>query len=454
METLIRMAIAFICRRRYLRSPALVAFLLHASFRPVPGRGKEGQARHVVLILPRPGLTEDALAVLENAAEFSVLSAPRGILKALAVGFLPATIDDNNYANLSAAEETGKREYRNFLQQVLGRLLRICSIDLIMSGNFAYFAERELHDAAESLGVPFVILHKENLKSPGRRSYYEDHYRRRRGPFRGRRVLVYNSFERAIQIAAGIVPPDRIDICGMPRLDRAHAWRCGAAGKALPQRPRVLFFTFGVKTGLPALRRKGAGGDYLESLPEFDNLNWEQTARQTMHAVVRFAKENPKVEVIVKSKHASGHADIFRVCADGEMPSNIRLVEGGDPLVLLQDAWVVLGMNSTALLEALAMGKPVLSPGFAEAGDPAMLPWIADFGPSVEKMQSPDQLIARLSELTQGPVPVVAAQLHRPVSEALEEWAGNPDGRASERVVSVIESEIAASFGSARRSAA
>ena len=63
METLIRMAIAFICRRRYLRSPALVAFLLRASLRPVPQRGgKEGQSRYVVLILPRPGLTEDALA--------------------------------------------------------------------------------------------------------------------------------------------------------------------------------------------------------------------------------------------------------------------------------------------------------------------------------------------------------------------------------------------------------
>lgn len=432
-----------------------MAFLLRASLRPVPQRGgKEGQARTVVLILPRPGLTEDALAVLADAPEFSVLSAPRAIMKALAVGFLPATVDDNNYANLSAAEEAAKDAYRDFLRKVLARLLQICRIDLIMSGNFAYFAERELHGAAESLGVPFVILHKENLKSPGRRSYYEDHYRRRRGPFSGRRIIVYNAFERVIQIAAGIVPPDRINVCGMPRLDRAHAWRRGAAGQRLPERPAILFFTFGVKTGLPALRRKGAGGDYLESLPEFDSLNWEQTAQQTMEAVARFAKENPNVQVIVKSKQAAGHADIFRLCAGGAVAPNIQLVEGGDPLLLLQDAWVVLGMNSTALLEALAMGKTVLSPAFAEAGDPAMLPWIADFGPAVEKMQSPDHLVARLSELTRGAPPVVAPELARPASEALEEWAGNPDGKAGERVMSVIENEVAASFGSARRSAA
>jgi hypothetical protein len=453
METLIRAALAFVCRRRYLRFPALVAFLLQACFRPIqPGR--EGRGRYVALILPRPGLTEDVLAVLENAAEFSVLSAPPGIMKALATGFLPETIDDNNYANLSASEEAAKREYRAFLQKVLAQLLRICRVDIIISGNFAYFAERELHGAAETLGLPFVILHKENLKSPARRSYFEEHYRRRRGPFSGRRIIVYNAFEREVQLAAGVVTPDRIEVCGMPRLDRAHAWRRAAAGKCLPERPHLLFFTFAAKTGLPVLRRKFGDGERTEAMPELDRLNWGQTALQTMQAVARFARENPTVQVVVKSKLASGHSDFFRSSADGEIPSNVRLVEGGDPLALLQNAWLVLGMNSTALLEALAMGKTVLCPGFAEADDPAMLPWIADLGRAVERASSPDHLVARLFELTAGKPPLVAAELERPAIEALEQWAGNTDGKASERVLSVIEREVGAGFENARRSAA
>ena len=295
METLTRAVLAFICRRPYLRSPALVAFVLRTSLRKVAHAGGN-DARRVALVLPRPGLAEDVLTVLQKASDFSVLTAPAGIMKAVATGFLPPTIDDNNYANLPPAEEAAKREYRAFLQKMLQRLRGFCRIDLIVSGNFAYFAERELHGAAEDLNVPFVILHKENLKSPGRRSYYEDHYRRRRGPFSGRRVIVYNAFEREIQIAAGIVPPDRINVCGMPRLDRAHAWRRAAAGKPLPDRPRVLFFTFAAKTGLPVLRRKMPGAR-LEALPELDDLNWNETAAQTMQAIARFAKENPQVEV-------------------------------------------------------------------------------------------------------------------------------------------------------------
>ncbi len=57
------------------------------------------------------------------------------------------------------------------------------------------------------------------------------------------------------------------------------------------------------------------------------------------------------------------------------------------------------------------MGKTVLCPHYAEAADPSMRPWIADFGSAVEYAQSPAQLVARLSEIASGPVPLVSAEL-------------------------------------------
>lgn len=445
METVIRAALAFVCRRSYLRSPRIVALLLWASVQQVSRSRPDARSRNLrALILPRPGLTEDAQAALSTARNIDLLTAPNGIMKAISLGFLPNTIDDNNYANLSAEEEAAKRAYRAFLRKTLRHLLTLSRIDVILSGNFAYFAERELHGAAEELGVPFVILHKENLKSAARLSYYEDHYRLRRGPFSGRRIIVYNSSERDVQIAAGVASPDRISVCGMPRLDRAHAWRRSEAQKPLPHKPLVLFFTFGAKTGLPVLRRKFGDGETVESLPAFDNLHWQETTRLTMEAVLRFARENQHVTVIVKSKRGAGHLTSFREIAGGELPANMRFVEGGDPLELLKDAWVVIGMNSTALLEALAMGKIVLSPGFAEAADPAMSPWIADFGQAVERAKTPDELVTRLSEITNGPPPFVSAELAPHAIDCLERWAGNADGKASERVSAIIEHEALA----------
>ncbi len=441
MEPL-RAALAFVCRHSYLRSPWIVALLLRGTLREVPqNRPGVSGPRKRVLILPRPGLTEDALAAFGTADRFTPLAFPGGIMKAIARGFLPETIDDNNYANLSEAEEAAKRRYRTFLIKTFRHLQKLCRIDMIISGNFAYFAERELHGASEQLGIPFIILHKENLKSPARLSFYEDHYRRRRGPFSGRHIIVYNALERELQIAAGVLSPDRITVCGMPRLDRVHAWRRREAQRTLPNNPLVLFFTFGAKTGLPVLRRKFGDGTNVESLPSFDNLSWEKTAELTMEAIIRFARENPHVTIIVKSKRAAGHLTSFREIANGDVPPNVTFADGGDPLDLLKNAWVVVGMNSTALLEAIAMGKPVLSPNFAEAADPKMAPWVADFGKSVEQSKTPDELVARLSELTCGPAPVVRAELELHARECLDLWAGNPDGKACERVVAAIERE-------------
>ena len=445
METVIRAALAFVCRRSYLRSPRIVAWLLWASLQQISRNRQDQPSRRLrALILPRPGLTEDAQAALGAARNVDLLTAPSGIMKAVSVGFLPSTIDDNNYTNLSTEEEAAKRTYREFLRRTLRHLLRLSRIDVIISGNFAYFAERELHGASEEVGIPFVILHKENLKSAARLSYYEDHYRRRRGPFSGRHIIVYNSFEREVQIAAGVTSPNKISVCGMPRLDRAHAWRRGEAHKPLPPKPLVLFFTFGAKTGLPVLRRKFGNGEMTESLPAFDSLNWQKTAQLTMEAILHFARENQHVNVIVKSKRAAGHLTSFQEIAKGEVPANIRFVDGGDPLELLKDAWVVVGMNSTALLEALAMGKIVLSPGFAEVADPAMSQWIADFGRAIELARTPDALIARLSDITNGPPPFVSAELGPHSIDCLDRWAGNADGKASKRVSAIIQSEASA----------
>ena len=111
-----------------------------------------------------------------------------------------------------------------------------------MTGSYSYCAERELASATTSLGIPFIAFHKENLKTRGRVDFFERLYRERRGPFTGRKVLVYNQIERDLQVRAEVAPAAAIEIVGMPRLDRMHAWRRANAG-AVPA-GTILFFAF------------------------------------------------------------------------------------------------------------------------------------------------------------------------------------------------------------------
>ncbi|HEX2512617.1 MAG TPA: hypothetical protein VHK44_08490, partial [Xanthobacteraceae bacterium] len=96
----------------------------------------------------------------------------------------------------------------------------------------------------------------------------------------------------------------------------------------------------------------------------------------------------------------------------------------------------------------------VLCPSYAEAADPNMRPWIADLGSSVEYAESPAQLAARLSEIAAGPVPVVPAELGLAATETLERWAGNPDGKAGDRVRALIRSEVEAGVLAKQRTSA
>ncbi len=448
---MLQMLLAFICRHKPLRSPFLAALLFRAALHKAKGLDSRN-ARYVALLMSRPGLTEDAMSIFGKAPQFACIAAPQGLLKAIASGMLKETIDEQNYANLSEEEERSKRVYLEFLERMFGWLSRFCRIDVIISGNFAYFAERELHAAAESVGIPFVVLHKENLKSHARVDYFQDIYRNRRGPFTGRRIVVYNAIEREIQIASGVVSPDRVSVCGMPRLDRSHEWRRAAAGTPLPAHPSVIFFTFGAKTGLPGIRRKNqlpglilkAHGKYTEPMdPEIERLTWADTLAQTMRAIADFAAGNLHVRVIMKSKRGYAQRVSFKSVAGQSIPPNIEWVEEGDPMPLLEKAWAVVSMNSTAVLESLATGKTVLTPAYAEAGTELMRPWLADFGPAVERMQSRQQLVQRLTEICSGSAPVVPTALSRDAAETLERWAGNSDGKASERVRNVIEAEVA-----------
>jgi hypothetical protein len=321
----------------------------------------------------------------------------------------------------------------------------------VVTGNFGYYAERELAAALEDLGVPFIAMHKENLKSAGRREFSKVIYRERRGPFTGRRILVYNENERQLQIEAGIASPDRISVCGMPRLDRLHQWRRANGGRTMPgsQQPQVLFFSFTPKTILPRIsRRAGANlNGNVESLGEdTEAMNWNQLAKLTHQAIIRLAEETPDVNVVIKTKVRKREwSEMYRMLDDRhDLPPNLRIVIGGDPTELILESQVVCGFNTTALFEAIAAGKPVIVPRFEEALDERLRPFIVDPEDAVDYADSPEALMALLRQKAH-------EKRHPPVeldpacSHILERWVGNGDGRAGERVRSAVLAEIGGS---------
>ena len=423
----------------------LAARLLHNVISEIPSK-TNGDAVNLLLI-SKQGLAEDAQAGFGADPRFRLFAFDKvnvKALKAMISAFCPPTLDDHSYKTDDPATVAGKAAYQAFVGRVWQRLITYRSYDAVLSANFAYYAERPLAAALEGFGTPFIPLHKENLKTPGLEPFFTSFYQDRRGPYEGRCTLVYNQVEKRIQVSAGVLPSDRVIIVGMPRLDPVHAWR--AKGEAPSGPKQALFFSFTAKTGLPRIPRKydpdGLGDRDVDH--GLEALHWDELAAGYHRAAVIVARQMPEATVIVKTKSGKYEVDAARelMAQAGEIPDNLKIVEGGDPLDLILSSDVVCGFTSTALLEALAAGKPIVCPQFAEAVDEKNLPYILDMEAAVSYGRSDDDMAGHVVRHLQAPR-VVVTDLSPAALALLEKWTGNADGKAGARVADAVWAEIA-----------
>jgi hypothetical protein len=420
-----------------LHRPRTAARLLAMSLMPLPGhRARRGtgrpQYRILVLNFNKPGFVEDIEESLLPDDTLEVLCWPIYALKAFAAALLAPQLDNHRYASDDPAIEASKQEYRRFLLEMWQHFREIQPIDAVVSANFGYFAQREFGAALKEAGTPLIVLHKENVKSPGRVEYWDAIYRTR-GQFEGSKILVYSATERDLQARTGVAAHGQIEVTGMPRLDRIHRWRRDQANAGGDDgRPQVLFFSFWRKEKLT-----GTG--------TWEDLSWTGLCDGTHRAVVELARQAPHARIVIKTKAVSQRVDeIWDILREPgrDLPTNLTVISGGDPFPLIAGSRVVIGFNTTALLEALAAGKPVIVPQFAEVEHESMRRLVIDVGSAVERASSPQELV-RMTSAHLNAFSATPKELSDAALKALTYWVGNDDGHAGQRVLEAVRAEMA-----------
>lgn len=401
----------------------------------------DGAAR--LWILGKEGLNQDMAAVQSQRNDLDLCDFSRLCLKLLSEHRLPAWMDDNFYASDDIKDIHAKASLRNEWQKILSKLPRGERPAAILTSNFGYLYEREFAAACEVARIPFLAFHKECFKSEGRQEFFATTYRHR-GAFGGRRIFVYNNFERDLLVKTGIAPLGKITVTGMPRLDYIHAWRRAGGFKHLAFQPTVLVFGFSTQSGLPRLPRKARTGidDDQQALDnEFSGLRWSDLFTNYHAAILKLAHDFPHINVILKTKarERDGRPSVDFLREQG-MPSNLDIVIGGDPVDLIKQSHCVIGFNTTALCEAIAAGIPVIVPAFDEAIAPETARYVPDLGYAVIKADSPDAMIRKAAEFSMKRT-MPAVNLTTVAVQQLERWVGNPDGLAGERAYLAIVSE-------------
>ena len=430
----LRQALAFAARWRL---PWLAARILATMPKPLsigsstrPGRKS---FRALVLNSGKDEFFRDVEEIFREDETFELVSWPHYALPSMAGAILDSSLRHDTYVTDNPAIEATKTRYRKFMHSMWRRHQAIRPIDAVISANFGYCFQREFATALEKQGTPFLIVQKENLNAATeeRRQIWHSIYKNGRGKFGGRKILVYNEMERDLELTSGVITPERVEIVGMPRLDRLHRWRQEHAG---PERnasaAKALFFSFSRTDKIP-----GETGI---------TKNWGEFCADTHRAILELVRARPDIQVTAKTKGITRQdEELLQLLNSGSdaLPDNLRIVSGGDAFELMTESRVVVGFNTTGLLEALALGKPVIVPRFGEALDPVLRKFVIDLGSAVEYADSPAQL-RELVAFHAGRPLVTPLELSPQVEQILRYWIGNDDGLAGRRAYDAIHKEV------------
>lgn len=420
-----------------LRSPSLVAFAWSLGTGPIehhvvderpprrPAGARDRRPGRIVL-LPKAGGSEDFRDAADTAGAddgLELCGLPRDHVRAVFEAIVGEdafpSLTDTDYRVGDTTFAPAKERYRRFLVRVVRRYARRLRAVGFVTSNLSFRAERELAAACVEAGVGFVALHKESIRTSAQRHFFTRAYAELLGPFEGSALGVYNADERTSILESSMAPEERVQVVGCPRMDPLHRIREQRAGqRPSADAPVVLF----------AIDEKAGTWTPYDGREDTHAPRWERLAALTDEAFVAAARSMPERRFVIKVKIGREAQQLARLPDDP--PVNLYVVSSGIGTALLEEAAVVIGFNSTVLLEALAVGAPTLVPRYAEAADPAAGDWLFDLSGAVEEIHALEELAPAISRaLGRGP----SEGLSGDAVAALERYVGNADGRASAR---------------------
>lgn len=296
--------------------------------------------------------------------------------------------------------------------------------DVVVLPSDLFFYVRDLPRACEPLGVPVLVVQKETTLSPATIERLSASIARH-APFSATAMTVCSERQRGFWLRAG-VPSERLTVTGQPRFD---VYAAPPSPRPPGTAPRVLFFSYLVQAYHPS----GAAGGPAPPV-------WDRLHRETEEGLWELAREG--WQVVVKPHPQQDFArDAARIAA--EAGGRVRVAAGDeDARDLIREADVVVGFQTTALIESLAAGRPVVYTGW----DPESRRVAADLIPFHE-WGDVLTVVERAEDLPRAVRDAQGAAMTGRAVEIVEEYLGPVDGAAARRALDVVRRHADAAEG-------
>jgi hypothetical protein len=318
-------------------------------------------------------------------------------------------------------------EYRNRFETTFGELLEDLftgrPFDAFVAPSDVFFYLRPAARACHRLGIPFFVAQKETTISELTMTADAERVRAFAPPIADH-MTVCSERHREFQLRAGAVP-DRVTVTGQPRFDfyaRPEEWPT----RNDDGRPVVLFFSYLVDAYHPA---EGSGRKVWADLHHRTELGLWELARSGWRVLVKphpqqnFRSERTR---IAKEVGELLDRDVFLVRAE----------EDARRLIVTSD--VVVGFQSTALLEGMLVGRPVVYTGWdieSSRLSAELIPF-PEWADVIRVVTRPEELAETIVAAVERGEPDEKRARREGI---VTEYLGPFDGRASRRTLEEIQ---------------
>ena len=408
-----------------LNNPYLCSFSWGVSLFLVNFR-QNNNVNKKILVLYKSFGSDDIEQLKKNKKnDFNFFYFPRNNLKIIFNYFFKEInndLNDDKYFSSDESIEKAKKDYRNFLVKTLKIFNKKHNFNGILSFNFRYKAEKELHLACKILKIKFIVCQKESLHYSDNGPLTELYIKINslNGEFKGDYMTVYTKKFKEVLIKASVINSNKIFVVGMPRADYYYE-------NINPQKKHVLLL-------MPFWTPRK---NLLQKL-SFDIKKYSQNVT---NVILDFALKNPDEHVIIKMKMVDKFDKHLESVIENKNIKNVFIKRGGNANNLIKDAKVVVGFQSTGLLEALILRKPVIVPYAGIKINDMFEKCILNLNEVTYSIKDNASMIKHLEDICKNKIHFPLKDKSK-VDSIIDHYIGNYDGKSSDRLLNVFNKTL------------
>ena len=309
------------------------------------------------------------LEILSNTKQFKILSMPFKWQQRLLSPFWTKPFPPKRYHNPDPQKDQDiiamQQSLRSFFRKFLPLLFKQLKIDCVIGAAIHYKQDYDFGFITHEIGVPFIVLHKENFAASQR--LVEGNYNRSKnmGRFKGTHIIVHNEIMKDIFIRSGFVKPVNISALGCLRMDDyiRKVKQSNIIYENHMSKKRVALFYFQHGVGLSTLMGAWSTDGKTGFIKLFEDAHM---------TIARLASRYSDIEFVIKAKWGGEWVDrikdvILKNNINPDSLKNLIITSERDAQEIILQSDVICGFGSTTILEAAITGKPVIIPFFDEA---------------------------------------------------------------------------------------